>query len=224
MRELIACPRASAGRRWWTRGDQHGDGCGDCALLPHDAAEVIAAARARGLSYQGPQAGGRIRPDGARLEWQLGIPTSNDLPFLCGDITPRGLRVRETDEHGRDVRVHANGVSGVAEIRIAVRHLEQSLARYAALLGHDDPAASSTIVAQPGTGLRSATLPLSASTRVVLLSPDASPDKLTVAVSQHLATRGEGVFGVTLRAAPGSAAAVLDAQLSHGARFEVAPQ
>ena len=56
---------------------------------------------------------------------------------VAADITPRSLRVRETDEHGADVRIHANGATGVASISIAVSDLEQSLARYAALLGLD---------------------------------------------------------------------------------------
>ncbi len=82
------------------------------------------------LRYDGPQAGGRVRPDGARLEWQTGRPQTSDLPFLCGDITPRHLRVAEGA-----VREHANGVRGVASLTVAVNDLKASLQRYRALLG-----------------------------------------------------------------------------------------
>ncbi|KAK6332048.1 hypothetical protein TWF718_002583 [Orbilia javanica] len=61
-------------------------------------------------SYAPPQLGGRIRPDGVRLEWAVTFPTNKEgtdtettrpsnLPFYCHDITPRGNRVNGETEH-----------------------------------------------------------------------------------------------------------------------------
>ncbi len=128
--ELIAWRSPAPQDRWWQLLDQHGEGIIDFALLPPSTAEVIAAAKARGLDLQGPLDGGRLRPDGERLQWQTGRPHTHDLPFLCGDITPRKLRVPEGE-----VRQHANGATGVARLTVAVSDLLQSLERYRALLG-----------------------------------------------------------------------------------------
>src|SRR5689334_10222127 len=52
------------------------------ALLPGNIEEDIAAARERGLEIEGPIPGGRVRPDGEHLKWQLGRPAAPELPFL----------------------------------------------------------------------------------------------------------------------------------------------
>src|SRR5262245_23920283 len=90
--ELIAFKRAEPGHRWW-RHAALGEGLVDFALLPSATADDIAAARERGVAYAGPADGGRLRPDGQQIAWQLGMPPTPDLPFLCGDVTPRALRV-----------------------------------------------------------------------------------------------------------------------------------
>src|SRR6478609_6732034 len=74
------------------------------ALLPTDIEADIQAARGRGLLLYGPFPGGRLRPDGHRIEWQTARPLTNDLPFLCGDVTPRDLRVPSGSAHE-----HENG-------------------------------------------------------------------------------------------------------------------
>ena len=45
--------------------------------------------------------GGRVRPDGIEVKWELTTPArwegkkgGSRIPFFCGDVTPRGLRVR----------------------------------------------------------------------------------------------------------------------------------
>jgi len=129
--ELITYSAASPEERWWRQLDAHGDGFVDFALLPHDLSSVVAQAHARGLTdLVGPVPGGRVRPDGERLEWQTARQARHDLPFLCFDLTPRALRVPEGD-----VRRHRNGVTGIAEITVAVRDIAQSLHRYRAFLG-----------------------------------------------------------------------------------------
>src|SRR5262245_36633825 len=129
--ELIAFKRPEPGHRWW-RHSSTGEGLVDYALLPSAAEDDIAAARARGVAYEGPADGGRLRPDGRQVAWQLGMPPTADLPFLCGDVTPRELRVPQGA-----VRQHSNGVTGIAGLTIAVNDLEPSVARYRALLGRD---------------------------------------------------------------------------------------
>ncbi|MFM0504768.1 VOC family protein [Paraburkholderia caffeinilytica] len=216
--ELIAFLQAAPQRRWWNVGQRHGDGFVDYALLPSSVGAVIDAAHGRGLQYDGPQAGGRVRPDGARLEWQTGRPQTSDLPFLCGDITPRHLRVAEGV-----VRDHANGVRGVASLTVAVDDLKASLQRYRALLGVSEQ--ETRVVALPGLGAVSATVWVG-DTPIVLLSPvNVDASRVTTegaALRRQLVTRGEGVFGVALRADGNAEPRVLDRDRTHGAWFEIA--
>jgi catechol 2,3-dioxygenase-like lactoylglutathione lyase family enzyme len=213
--ELIAFLRPSPAHRWAAAAEQGREGFIDFALLPVSVAAVVHAARSRGLAYQGPIDGGRLRPDGERLKWQIGTPPTPDLPFLCGDISPRSMRVREGD-----VRMHANGVKGVASITVAVANIDASLTRYGALLG---PAAlqSAHPVAMPGLGLRSVSLPLAAVTLVLAApGPDSHDGHELRAV---LAQRGEGVLGLALHRQGDAPAVALPRDRTHNAAFEIVP-
>lgn len=128
--ELIAWPEPGPAERWYNVLTAHGEGFMDFALIPEDVPRAIDEARARGLTMNGPIEGSRVRPDGLELKWLAGRQATFDLPFLCGDVTPRELRVPEGE-----VRRHANGAVGVASVTVAVRDLEVSRARYRALLG-----------------------------------------------------------------------------------------
>lgn len=86
--ELIAWRAPSPEERWWQLLQRHGEGIVDFALLPRSTAVTVEEARARGLALEGPVDGGRVRPDGERLRWQIARPATADLPFLCGDLTP----------------------------------------------------------------------------------------------------------------------------------------
>jgi catechol 2,3-dioxygenase-like lactoylglutathione lyase family enzyme len=131
--ELITYSAPSPEERWWRELDAHGDGLVDFALLPQDLSKVVAQAKERGLAgITGPLPGGRMRPDGIRVEWQTARQAEHDLPFLCADITPRALRVPEGE-----VRRHANGAIGIEEVTVAVIDVEKSLERYRKLLGDD---------------------------------------------------------------------------------------
>lgn len=221
--ELISFLKPPLQHRWAAAAIAGHKGFVDYALLPPEVASVVTAARARGLVYAGPVEGGRVRPDGARLAWQIGTPPSPDLPFLCGDVTPRAQRVREGS-----VRQHPNGVQGVAAISVAVHDLEASLARYRALLGSEIvPVASIALL--PGLGVRVATLALGR-TKLALLSPldkaagSASDADEAAALRERLARRGEGVLGVALRSTTGTVPTLLPLARTHGARFEVHPE
>ena len=128
--ELIAWAEPGPAERWYNVLREHGEGLIDFALFPEDVPRAIDEARERGLSLTGPIEGSRLRPDGMRIEWRTARQTTFDLPFLCGDVTPRELRVPTGA-----VRDHANGARGIAGLRIAVHDLQRSLAAYGALLG-----------------------------------------------------------------------------------------
>lgn len=213
--ELIAFLRRAPEHRWWRYAQAGYQGFVDFALLPHDTGEVVRAAQARGLAYQGPIEGGRVRLDGQRLVWQTGTPPTVELPFLCGDVTPRALRVVEGD-----VRVHANGVAGVASLSVVVRDLDASLARYAALLG---PQAAQGVrpLAVAGLGQRLAVLPLGPTALVLVQAgPQASAE---APPSRLLAARGEGVLGLSLHAPTALRRQALPLEATHGAAFEIVP-
>jgi hypothetical protein len=188
--ELIAYRQAAPDVRWWQVLSKAGEGFVDFALLPEDTARNVTEARGRGIDLDGPIAGGRLRLDGARLDWQIVRPKSTDLPFWCGDITPRTLRVPEGD-----MRKHANNVTGIASLRVAVTDVAKTAARYEALAG------------------AAAVTRINGSAQVVLgeTAFELAGDE---AARAHVARRGEGPMSLRLR---GGAASTLDTKLAHGA-------
>ena len=207
--ELIAW-QADNQERWYKLLQTDGEGLVDFALLPHDTMAVLGAAQARGLtSLHGPVDGGRTRPDGQVLQWRSARSHTADLPFLCGDITPRHWRVPEDPA----LCVHANGALGVAGIRVLVRDLATTLARYQALLGPD----SDIRRVDDGDGIDRAQIGL-VGCALELISPSAegnnSTPSLAPAWRQRLANRGEGPCQLRLYATQASA---LRSDLCHGA-------
>jgi hypothetical protein len=214
--ELIAFKQATETHRWWQRGQRDGEGLVDYALLPTSTAQAVADAQARGLELEGPLAGVRLRPDGARLEWQTARAPTCDLPFLCGDVTPRALRVPEGE-----ARQHANGALAVAAITVAVADLDRSVARYRALLGDDALVTSPAIIA--GLGIRTAAVQLGAA-QVTLATPLDPCSPIGVVILEHLAARGEGPCAVAFSAAPWARSGPLDPTHAHGAQLELVHQ
>ena len=208
--ELIAWTAPNPAERWNTAHIAHGDGYMDFALIPEDVPRATAEAKARGLPLNGPIDGGRVRPDGAELKWQTARQSTFDLPFLCGDVTPRSLRVPEGE-----VRRHANGATGVATVVVAVADLAESIARYRALLGDAMPI--TPIVEMPGTGLRMVTIDV-AGTAIVLTHPAGRGESLLAGeVRARLAGRGEGPCAMTLRT---GSTGLLDSRKTHEALIE----
>ncbi|MEJ7930624.1 VOC family protein [Ramlibacter sp. AN1015] len=186
--ELIAFDQPTEDR-WHQVLARHGEGLVDYALLPTDVAARVREARARGLAGIGdPQPGGRLRQDGVEVAWQIVRQASHDLPFYCADVTPRHLRVPEGD-----LRQHANGALGVAEIRVACNDPARTLARYRAFLG-DEAIAAPDLVQLPGTRIR--LLPRSAG------------------------ARDEGPCGITLAFAQARSGVQVPPQLAHRVAFE----
>lgn len=220
--ELIAWKAPAPQERWWQLLQRHGEGIVDFALLPGNTPDVVAGAARRGLVLDGSLDGGRLRPDGAQLRWQTARPPSPDLPFLCGDVTPRALRVPEGD-----ARVHPNGVRGVASLAIAVRDLDTTLARYRALFGIDGSgsdneghAHAGQPIALPGSGVRLAVVTVGRSS-LVLSAPRDPIEGPSSPLAQRLAARGEGPYAIVLRTADAAqTSGPLDPARAHGALIE----
>jgi catechol 2,3-dioxygenase-like lactoylglutathione lyase family enzyme len=179
-----------------------GGGLVTYALLPGNIEMVVQEARVRGLDLVGPTPGGRVRPDGVRIEWKTARAATTDLPFLCADITPRELRVPRGE-----YRRHENGVTGIAHIAIAVHDLGASAARYNALLG-----ATPEATAEAEGQLAAFTL---ANTGIMLWEPASGP------ALDFLADRGDGPYAFSLRADPAAAIGLLDPGLTHGVVIEI---
>ena len=139
--ELISWDPPNPAERWSNLLRQHGEGLVDYALIPEDLPRAIEEAKARGVHLNGPIDGERLRPDGTRVQWQTARQTTFDLPFLCADVTPRSLRVPEGS-----ARVHANGITGIAQVTVAVRDRNTSHGRYRALLGSDSRVAGALTI------------------------------------------------------------------------------
>jgi catechol 2,3-dioxygenase-like lactoylglutathione lyase family enzyme len=212
--ELIAWKAPAPQDRWWQLLQRHGEGIVDFALLPTSTADTVTAAAQRGLVLDGPIDGGRQRPDGERLLWQTARPPSPDLPFLCGDVTPRALRVPEGA-----ARVHPNGATGVASLAIAVQDLDKTLERYRALFG-DGNASMGPAVALPAGGVYQAVLAIGGSTLVVS-APRHTNAEAVSPLAQRLALRGQGPYALVLHTwAAGQIGGFLDLSLTHGAFIE----
>lgn len=194
--ELIAYLKDAPETRWWQILSRAGEGLVDFTLLPNDTLLNLANARARGLELTGPIDGGRLRPDGARLDWQIVRPATTDLPFWCGDVTPRTLRVPEGE-----MRKHANGATGISRVTVAVSQIDASTARYAALVGPEFVRRKNQAVT---VSIGQATIELAGG----------------AAAQSHIAQRGEGPVSILLR---GPAQAMLDPALTHGVPLAIAP-
>ena len=74
------------------------------------------------VEYQPPVAGGRRRPDGEEVKWEVTFPVVGNgyqrgaIPFFCHDVTPRNVRVPFSEES----ITHPNGAHGVDELYIYV--------------------------------------------------------------------------------------------------------
>lgn len=214
--ELIAFKQAAPGHPWYELL-AGGEGIIRYALLPGAIEEDLAAARSHGVPLDGPRPLGRVRPDGQRIDWFLGTPQTNDLPFLCADVTPRVLRVPEGE-----ARIHANGVTGIEAITVAVTDLETSVTRYHGLLtettGIPHPPHIDVLA---GLGIRTARFTFSG-VQIVLASPlSEAAGYAGAALRKQLAVRGDGPYAVALHAPQGGQGVSFDLALTHGARLEL---
>jgi len=211
--ELIAWTAPNDAERWNVVHRKHGDGFMDFALIPQDLPRATAEAKARGLPLNGPIDGGRVRPDGVELKWQTARQATFDLPFFCGDVTPRSLRVPEGD-----VRRHANGAAGVTTVVLAVTDLEISAARYAAMLG--DAVPCTLVAGLTGTGLRTVVFMLDRAMLVLAAAAGEPTSSLARIVAQRMSRQGEGPCAMSIRTRDGRAE-TLALATAHGAHIEL---
>jgi catechol 2,3-dioxygenase-like lactoylglutathione lyase family enzyme len=212
--ELIAWKAPAPDDRWYRDLGRAGEGLVDFALLPSDTAALARVARERRLAtFSGTVDGGRLRPDGVQVRWQTARNATADLPFLCGDLTPRALRVPEGA-----ARTHANGARGVHRLDVAVHEVERSLAGYRALLGEAFDEAVCRPAVDAATGLLAADVRIGNAT-VRLLSPASDQPDASKALVQRLTQRGEGPCALMLLGPP----AVFDPARTHGVALAFAP-
>lgn len=208
--ELIAfyeSPDASRGEgHRWYRHLSHGGGLIDFAVGTDDVKAVVADAAKRGLTYDGPHPGQRLRPDGQQLAWQsamAGADESPALPFVIEDISDRGLRVPA------DASEHANGVRGIEALIIGVDDLDAAISGYQKLLGKDAPDGDGLKDVEGGEGVYFLIGPH----RVELAKASGSG-----ALADQLAQRGAGLFELQLLAPE---TADIDPAAASGARLRL---
>ena len=101
-----------------------------------------------GVAINNPVPWSRKRPDGYELKWLLSLATGSHrgvAPFLIEDVTPRSERIPQQF-------VHANRITGIEKVIVAVGELGQIGKWYGALLGvKGEPFADATLGAD---GLR----------------------------------------------------------------------
>lgn len=181
---------------WWDLL-QIGEGLVDFALLSDDLQPELEHLRTLDFEITGPMEGGRLRTDGVRIAWRvarLNTGGAERLPFLIDDITAHDLRV----PRGGDA-VHANGVTGIAGVTVAVSSRAVADALYRGLLGEPDPTATLTRF-HVGDQF------------VDLVEASAGSD-----IDAFLTRFGSGPFAVTLRGPEPVPA--FEADLTHDARF-----
>lgn len=177
--------------RFGGRGSR-GFGLIDFALDPGTLDGALIRLRREGIRIEGPFPGGRTSSEGEPIEWEIALPSPRELPFLCADVTDRHLRVP-----GGDAVDHANSVTGIAGITVAVESVETSSARYRALLGVEpDPGARERLREARGRIFNVS------GTEIVVATATSGTHPLR----RHLRERGEGPAMIHLRAEEGGTA------------------
>lgn len=218
--ELIAFkdPSRPHDHRWWSRLAK-GEGLVDYALRADKATAVVEEARARGLELGTPTDGSRRRPDGQLIAWRSitsGRPIGTSaLPFAIEDVTAREIRVPTGD-----TAKHRLGVSGIAEVVIAVRDVAASTRDLQAMLGREPESM------QPGAEDGGAQASFkTGGHRLRLVEPGAASGDLGgPSVAEHLESRGEGPYEVILEAEHGrtqASARLLPLAETNGARIRL---
>lgn len=174
-----------------------GEGLADFALACSPLTAVVGTGE-----IDGPVSGGRVRPDGQEVSWRLVFPRAPVLPFLIEDVTPRRLRVPP------DV-AHANGAMGVQAVTVATGSFDRAIAHYQTLLGREP---FETVAPIP----RSLSVEFRLDAVVIRVLAPTGPNH---PLRAPLGRRGEGLYGVVLRA---DRAANLDPERAHGAQITLA--
>src|SRR2546427_6821358 len=128
--ELIAFYENNPAHKWWAPL-QAGGGLVDFCMQTDDLRGDTEAFRKAGVSIDDPSPLSRVRPDGYQLKWVLSIPRGAHrgvAPFLIQDETPRKERVPQQTRH-------ANGVTGIGTVTVAVDDVARVAGWYARAIG-----------------------------------------------------------------------------------------
>ena len=118
---------SAVGRRFYPRL-AGAPGTADFVLAVRGIERLASEARRRGFPMTGPTTLSRERKDGVKLEMALVLPESPALPFFIEDRTARELRVP-----GGEKARHANGATGLSEVRVRTENLAAATLAYAEL-------------------------------------------------------------------------------------------
>jgi catechol 2,3-dioxygenase-like lactoylglutathione lyase family enzyme len=201
--ELIAFLTPVAGHPWYDAMSRQG-GMVDFCAQTDDLAAAVTAYRRAGISINDPNGMTRDRPDGYRLSWVLAIPNSPfnaSLPFLIKDETPRDERVPRE-------RTHRNGVTGLANLIVAVSDAAKVAGWYRVITGSEGTAIEHRDLDATGTRF------ILGSHQLDIVAPRGSNGP----VAEFLRTRNAGPYQATLK---GGRAGDLDPALTQNARLKI---
>jgi catechol 2,3-dioxygenase-like lactoylglutathione lyase family enzyme len=201
--ELIAFLAPVPGHPWYDAMSKSA-GLVDFCMQTDDLTADVAMFRRAGVSINDPHAMTRDRPDGYRVSWVLSIPNSpfnGAIPFLIKDETPRDERVPRE-------RTHRNGVTGLANLIVAVEDATKTAGWYRAITGRE------------GTSIEHRDLDASGSRfdigshQLDVVAPQAAKGP----IAEFLRARGVGPYQATLK---GGRARTLDLALTQSARIRI---
>ena len=202
--ELIAFHEPRRDHRWWTPLSR-GGGLIDFCLQTDDLAGDAKTLRQAGVEMGDLERRERRRPDGALVRWVCtlaGGAHRGVAPFLLAEDGARDERVPRE-------QAHANGVTGVGVVTVAVDDLPSVRRWYAAALG-----AAGQDVACPELGAVGARFAVGPHVFEFLAPTGAGP------VRDWLAARGASPYSATL--VGGHRAGPLDLVRTQGARLALA--
>jgi catechol 2,3-dioxygenase-like lactoylglutathione lyase family enzyme len=203
--ELIGFYEPRADHRWFAPL-QKGGGLVDFCLQTDDLAGDTVALRRSGIDISEPEKRDRKRPDGKEIRWVFSLargPHRGVAPFIIADETGRDERVPRQ-------RTHANGVTGIGTVTVAVDDVARVRDWYAQVL--NQAGADVTRADVGAAGVRFVIGPHTFD--FVAPSTPSSP------LAAWLAARGPSPYAATFTGA--GRAGALDAAKTHGARLALA--
>jgi catechol 2,3-dioxygenase-like lactoylglutathione lyase family enzyme len=202
--ELVGFYEPRPDHRWWAPLQQ-GGGLVDFCLQTSDLRGDADVLRRAGADLGDPEPRGRHRPDGVEVRWTCVLARGAHrgvAPFVIAEETGRAERVPS-------LRPHANGVTGIGRVTVAVQDLVPVRRWYEQALG-----ASGQDLACPELGAAGARFAVGPHTFEFLAPTGAG------AIRVWLAARGASPYAATLVGA--SRAVPLDLGRTWGARLALA--
>jgi catechol 2,3-dioxygenase-like lactoylglutathione lyase family enzyme len=204
--ELIGFYEPRDDHRWFAPL-QKGGGLVDFCLQTDDLPGDTVALRRAGIDIGEPEHRDRKRPDGKEIRWVFSLARGADrgvAPFIIADETGRDERIPRE-------RGHANGVTGIDTVTVAVDDVARVRGWYAQVLRQPGSDVKRDDIA--ATGVRFAIGPH----RFDFVAPATASSPLTA----WLAARGPSPYAATFKGGAGRAGA-LDPNRTHGARLALA--